>query len=202
LKADFNAEMEEILGRGKRLKVLLHSCCAPCSSHCISVLAPHADVTVFYYNPNIYPQSEYMRRKQEQIRLLDSAFPGVDIIDGDYDVESFYDAVKGYENCPEGGERCAKCFELRLAKTAELARERGYDCFATTLTVSPHKNSAVINAIGKGLAPSSGVDFLPSDFKKKDGYKHSLQLSSLYGLYRQNYCGCEFSRERLKPNDN
>lgn len=202
MKADFNAEMEEILGRGKRLKVLLHSCCAPCSSHCISVLAPHTDVTVFYYNPNIYPQSEYMRRKQEQIRLLDSAFPGVDFIDGDYDVESFYDAVKGYENCPEGGERCAKCFELRLAKTAELARERGYDCFATTLTVSPHKNSAVINAIGKGLAPSSGVDFLPSDFKKKDGYKHSLQLSSLYGLYRQNYCGCEFSRERLKPNDN
>ncbi|MDE6550063.1 MAG: epoxyqueuosine reductase QueH [Clostridia bacterium] len=190
--------MEGILSGDRRLKVLLHSCCAPCSSHCISVLAPRADVTVFYYNPNIYPESEYLRRKQEQIRLIDCAFKDVNFIDGDYDTDAFYRAAKGYESCPEGGQRCFKCFELRLSRAAEVAKRIGCDLFATTLTVSPHKNSTVINAIGKEIAIAAGVEFLPSDFKKKDGYKHSLQLSEQYGLYRQNYCGCEFSYRRIE----
>ena len=192
-KINYNDEMERILSLSSGAKILLHSCCAPCSSHCIDVISRYADVDIFYYNPNIFPRQEYIKRKTEQTRLLSEAFPKVRLIDCDYEADEFYRAVSGYESCKEGGERCAKCFYLRLYKTAEEAKRGGYDFFATTLTVSPHKNSPLINSIGYDIAALTGIDFLPSDFKKKEGYKRSIELSSQYNLYRQNYCGCEFS---------
>lgn len=194
MKTDFNKFMLERLGGAPSApKLLLHSCCAPCSSHCLSVLAPLADVTVFYFNPNIYPQKEYEKRKSEQIRLIHQVFPGVLFLDCDYDYSLFLAAAKGLEGEREGGARCAECFKLRLTATAKAAKAGGFDMFATTLTVSPHKNAPLINAIGSEAGALEGVEFLPSDFKKKDGYLHSIALSREFSLYRQNYCGCEFS---------
>lgn len=194
IKVNYNDEMERILSASSGLKILLHSCCAPCSSHCIEILRRYnADIDILYYNPNIFPEQEYIKRKEEQKRLLSEAFPQVNLIDCDYNADEFYDAARGYEACEEGGERCSKCFYLRLDKTAREAKRGGYNYFATTLTVSPHKNSAVINGIGYEISRLEGVDFLPSDFKKKEGYKRSIELSGRYNLYRQNYCGCIFS---------
>lgn len=193
-KLDFNKIMiERLSGFEEKPRLLLHSCCAPCSSHCLSVLAPLAKVSVLYFNPNIYPREEYEKRKSEQKRLIESAFPEAELLDADYDHDAFLRAAAGLEGEREGGARCEKCFRLRLERAAREAKAGGFDLFATTLTVSPHKNAPLINAIGLEEGEKAGVEFLPSDFKKRDGYLHSVRLSEKYALYRQNYCGCEFS---------
>ena len=177
--------------------ILLHSCCAPCSSHVISVLSPHFDITILYYNPNIEPYEEYLKRKEEEIRFI-GEYPAsnkLDIIDCDYDNDKFHEVVKGLEDLKEGGNRCFICYELRLDKTVKMAKELGYEYFATTLSVSPYKNSKKLNEIGLKLSEEYDVKYLISDFKKKNGYKHSIELSKEYNLYRQDYCGCIYSRK-------
>ncbi len=194
MKPDYNKLMLERLSAAQTPpSLLLHSCCAPCSSHCLSVLAPLAKVTVLYFNPNIFPVEEYEKRKSEQMRFIKEAYPQVKVCDCDYDHTLFLAAVKGLEGEKEGGARCTECFRLRLTAAARAAKTLGCDMFATTLTVSPHKNAPLINEIGREIQAREGVEFLPSDFKKKEGYKHSILLSRRYSLYRQNYCGCEFS---------
>ena len=185
----------------KKEKLLLHSCCAVCSSHVISVLAPEYDLTVYYYNPNIWPKEEYEHRKREQIRLIQTApfCEGVSYVDQDYDHQEYLNAVKGFEDQPGGGARCTECFRLRLEKTATFAVAHGYDLFCTTLTVSPHKNSETINAIGQELSAKYGIEWLYSNFKKKDGYLHSTKLAKEYSLYRQDFCGCEFAWRGKDP---
>lgn len=177
-------------------RLLLHSCCAPCSSYVIEYLSSYFKITVFYYNPNITEQEEYFKRVEEQKRLIrEMPLSGkVDFLEGKYDPESFYEMAKGLERCPEGGERCFACYELRLKETARIAQELQADYFTTTLTISPLKNAAVLNEIGQRLACIYRVPFLPSDFKKKNGYKRSIELSHEYELYRQNYCGCCYSK--------
>ena len=191
--------MEQILAslpqEGERPRLLLHSCCGPCSSYVLECLAAHFRVTVDYYNPNIFPKEEFEKRLKEQQRLL-SEMPlptPVELIADPYDETEFLDAVKGFEDEPEGGARCAVCYRLRLAHTAKRAAAEGFDFFTTTLTVSPYKHADVLNAIGKELAAEVCVPYLFSDFKKKDGYKRSCTLAAEYGLYRQDYCGCRFS---------
>ncbi|WP_027431149.1 epoxyqueuosine reductase QueH [Lachnospira multipara] len=176
--------------------ILLHSCCAPCSSHCIEYLSQYFRVTVFYYNPNISYEEEYRKRVEEEKRFI-KEFPTkypVEFIEGDYDTSKFYDMAKGLEKCPEGGERCFKCYELRLRETAKLAKEKGFDYFTTTLSISPLKSSLKLNEIGLKLEEEYGMKYLLSDFKKKNGYKRSIELSKEYNLYRQNFCGCVYSR--------
>lgn len=177
--------------------LLLHSCCGPCSSYVLEYLSrSFSRISVLYYNPCIHPKEEFERRLAEQKRLIDSMPMGcpVDLIIPPYEPNTFFEAVRGLEHCPEGGERCRVCFNQRLTKTAQLAEEGGYTHFATTLTVSPHKNAVVINQIGDAASGSTPI-YLPSDFKKREGYKRSLQLSKEYNLYRQTYCGCIFSKE-------
>lgn len=183
--------------------LLLHTCCAPCSSYCIEYLSNYFNITVLYYNPNIYPESEYIHRKSEQIRLISemkTKYP-VKFIDCDFESEKFYETVKGMENCREGGERCFKCYRLRLEKAANVASQNGFEFFTTSLTISPLKNAAKINEIGEELANEYKVKFLPSDFKKKEGFKRSIELSKEYNLYRQNYCGCVYSYKRLENSE-
>lgn len=194
-KRNFNREMEEILKGAGDKTLLLHSCCAPCSSHCLSVLAGKIRTTVLYYNPNI-ERGEYEKRKEEQKRFLRETGLA-DFLDCDHEEEAYFAAVRGHEGDKEGGARCYLCYRLRLEKTARLAKERGYDFFGTTLTVSPLKNAEWLNEIGFALEREVGVRFLPSDFKKKGGYQDSIRLSKEYGLYRQNYCGCVFSRREV-----
>ena len=177
-------------------KLLLHSCCAPCSSYTLEYLSQYFEITVLYYNPNISPYDEFEKRFSEQKRLIE-ALPSkhkITLIKGDYRYEEFEQIAKGYENIAEGGERCFRCYRLRLEKTARLAKEQGFDYFCTTLSISPLKNSQRINEIGYELAEKYGVDWLPSDFKKREGYKRSIQLSKEYDLYRQNFCGCIYSK--------
>lgn len=194
-------------------RLLLHSCCAPCSSSCLLELRKEYDVTVFYYNPNITEQAEYELRAAEEKRLIDiyneealhdpSLGGQINYIDGLYDNDIFLSSVKGLEDAPERGPRCAVCFRLRLDRTAHVAKEGEFDLFATTLTLSPLKDADLINAIGKEVGDKIGVSYLESNFKKKDGYKKSIELSKKYGLYRQDFCGCIFSkqeRERKKAN--
>ena len=171
-------------------KLLLHSCCAPCSSAVIERLKPDFDVTVFYYNPNIYPQVEYERRREEQIMYCQKI--GVAVIVGDYVPSNFSAAIRGQEHMPERSPRCFSCYKFRLEKTADLAKEKGFEYFTTTLSVSPHKNANWINEIGKSLETDS-CKFSESNFKKQNGYLRSLQLSKENGFYRQDYCGCEMS---------
>lgn len=178
-------------------KLLLHTCCAPCSSYCIEYLSNYFDITVLYYNPNISPQEEYEKRKQEQIRFL-KEYPSknkLDIMNIDYDYNDFLSIAKGLEQEKEGGRRCHKCYLLRLEKTAQIAKKHHFDYFGTTLTVSPYKNSKVLNEIGKVLQEKYNVAYLFSDFKKKEGYKRSIELSKQYHLYRQDYCGCIYSKK-------
>lgn len=196
---NYQKELDKLIGRlGKEERVpslLLHSCCAPCSSYVLEYLSNYFKITVFYYNPNIYPESEYTKRILEQQTLLSqmkTCHP-VTFMAGNYDSDRFYEMAKGLEHVAEGGERCSKCYELRLREAAEVARKCGFDYFATTLSISPLKNAAKLNEIGMRLAKEYGVDYLLSDFKKKNGYKRSIELSKKYGLYRQDYCGCEFS---------
>ena len=175
--------------------LLLHSCCGPCSSYVLEYLTKHFDITVFFYNPNIYPEAEYIKRLDTQKQLIaNMPFENpVKLIAGEYDPESYIAAVRGQEEYKEGGPRCSTCFTLRLDKTASLAKAEGFDYFATTLTVSPHKNAQIINTIGFDLAEKHGMLWLPSDFKKREGYKRSIELSKQYDLYRQEYCGCSFA---------
>lgn len=186
---------ETVKGLGRKPTLLLHSCCAPCSSYCIEELVKFFRLTVFYYNPNIDTDEEYEKRKNEQKRFIAEFAPEVEFIGEEHESEEFYKAVKGLENEPEGGKRCRVCFALRLSKTVEKAKENGYEFFATTLTISPLKNAKVINEVGFELERTYGVKYLPTDFKKRGGYLRSTVLSERYGIYRQNYCGCVFSRE-------
>lgn len=205
---NYQKELEKIiteLPQGQAL--LLHSCCAPCSSYVLEYLSSYFKITVFYYNPNITDTQEYTHRVAEQKRLIaemPTKYP-VDFIEGEYQPDLFWQIAKGMEDCLEGGERCKKCYELRLRKSAELAKEKGFDFFTTTLTISPLKPADALNEIGNRLAEEYGVPWLPSDFKKKNGFKRSTELSEIYGLYRQNYCGCEISRlaakKRLKKSE-
>lgn len=175
----------------RRPRLLLHSCCGPCSSYVLEYLSDYFDITLFFYNPNIQPAEEYEKRLSAQKQLLERAKykNPVAFLAGEYEPQRFFEAVKGLENCREGGARCEKCFELRLSKAAEIAKKGGFDYFATTLTVSPHKNAVLINEIGGRYQ-----NYLPSDFKKREGYKRSIILSKEYELYRQGYCGCIFSK--------
>lgn len=198
---NYQKELEKILEKvgANPPRLFLHSCCAPCSSYCLEYLCTYFAITVFYYNPNISQETEYLHRVEEQKRLIaayNAAGKGypIEIVEGDYVPGQFFEIVKGYENCPEGGERCFRCFDLRLRETARLAKAEGYDYFATTLTISPLKNAAKINEIGQALAMEYDVLWLPSDFKKKNGYKRSIELSAEYDLYRQDYCGCAYSK--------
>lgn len=187
---------EQLKEQGKVPSLLLHSCCAPCSSYVIEYLSKYFDITVFYYNPNISSTEEYKKRVKEQQRFIEQ-FPAVNpvkFIEGDYLPEVFYNRVKGLEKCKEGGERCFACYELRLRETAKMAKKLGVDYFTTTLTISPLKNSVKLNLTGQQLSEEYGVAYLLSDFKKKEGYKRSIELSKEYNLYRQNYCGCVYSK--------
>lgn len=187
---NYQLELEKIINNlDSKKKLLLHSCCAPCSSYVISYLKDYFDITVLYYNPNIEPISEYNKRKAEQIRLCNIF--NIKVLDCDYDNNLFHKVVAGLENEKEGGNRCFKCYELRLRKTASLAKN--YDYFGTTLTVSPFKNSKKLNEIGLILEQEYGIKYLVSDFKKKEGYKQSIKLSKEYNLYRQDFCGCIYS---------
>lgn len=181
-------------------KLLLHSCCGPCSSYVLELVSQHFNVAVLYFNPNIYPESEYQKRLGEQIKIIDGMpFKNpVSLMECDYNEAEFLSAAEGFENEREGGARCEKCFRLRMEKTALLAKENGFDFFTTTLSVSPHKNAPLLNKIGEELSEKYGIKYLYADFKKKEGYKRSIELSAQYDLYRQNYCGCRFSlREEL-----
>ena len=201
---EMDKKIQELQALGKVPRLLLHSCCAPCSSHCIAYLSDYFKITVFYYNPNISSEEEYRKRVKEQIRFINE-YPAkykVDFIEGDYDTESFYNMAKGLEDCREGGERCFKCYELRLRKTAQTASMNNYDYFTTTLTISPLKNAQLLNSIGAELAEKYGIPWLYSDFKKREGYKRSIILSKEYDLYRQNYCGCVFSKRDSVTTEN
>ena len=198
-------EIGKITKEGVVPSLLLHSCCGPCSSYVIEYLSNYFNITVFYYNPNIYPDEEYLQRVAEQKRFI-MEFPTkykVSFIEGDFDKASFYEIAKGYENEPERGARCARCFDLRLKKTALKAKELGFDYFTTTLTISPMKDAALLNEIGQKLGDEIGVKWLFTDFKKKNGYKRSTEISKEYNMYRQDYCGCVFSyNERQKQKQN
>lgn len=204
LKINYQKELEKELQKLEKEdripRLLLHSCCAPCSSYVLEYLSDFFEITVFYYNPNIYPESEYTKRVEEQQTLIgDMTFQyPVSFIEGNYDTVKFYEMAKGLEQVKEGGERCFRCYELRLRETAKLAEKQGFDYFTTTLSISPMKNAQKLNEIGGQLAGKYGVPYLFSDFKKKNGYKRSIELSGEYGLYRQDYCGCVFSMKERK----
>ncbi|AAK79544.1 hypothetical protein BJV85_002419 [Clostridium acetobutylicum] len=188
--------IEEILKENKVPSLLLHSCCAPCSTYVVEYLSNYFNITVFYYNPNIYPEDEYRRRVQEEkdfISEFNTKYK-VNFIEGDYETKRFYECIQGFEKEREGGERCFKCYELRLLEAAKLAKNENYDYFTTTLSISPYKNAQKLNEIGERLSKEYKVKYLYSDFKKKNGYKRSIELSNIYKLYRQDYCGCIFSK--------
>ena len=203
MKENFQKILDETIAgleeRGEVPKLLLHSCCAPCSSYVLEYLSDYFYITVLYYNPNIYPEDEYYHRAAEQKRFI-KEFPTkypVTFVEGKFEPERFYETVKGYENIREGGERCFRCYELRLREAAEYAKKLNCDYFTTTLSISPMKNAAKLNEIGRMLAEEYGIPYLYSDFKKRDSYKRSTIISAEYGMYRQDYCGCVFSkRER------
>ena len=183
--------------------LLLHSCCAPCSSYVLEYLSQYFRITVFYYNPNIYPEQEYrmrVREQQEFIRRFPAKYP-ISFVEGAYDTERFYAMAKGLELLPEGGERCFRCYALRLREAGELASAQKFDYFTTTLSISPLKNAEKLNEIGTQIGEELGVAYLQSDFKKKNGYKRSTELSKEYGMYRQDYCGCVYSYRECHPGE-
>jgi predicted adenine nucleotide alpha hydrolase (AANH) superfamily ATPase len=201
---NYQKELDKLiqnLGKENKVpKLLIHSCCAPCSSYVLEYLSQYFEITVLYYNPNIYPESEYTKRIWEQQTLIEKlpAKHKISFIAGPYDKELFYKMAEGLECLKEGGVRCFGCYELRLRETAKIAREAEFDYFTTTLSISPLKNAPKLNEIGQKLAEEFGVSYLVSDFKKKNGYKRSIELSKIYDLYRQDYCGCEFSIRKEK----
>ena len=199
-KVNYQKELDRIIDglgqQGEPPRLLLHVCCAPCSSYCLEYLSEYFDITVYYYNPNISKKEEYLKRLAEEERYIsvkEFKHP-VKLTESTYDPQEFFDAVRGLEKEPEGGLRCRECFKLRLEASAKKAKELGFEWFTTTLTISPLKNAALLNEIGSEMGEKYGVKWLPSDFKKKEGYKRSIELSREYGLYRQDYCGCVFSR--------
>ena len=199
-KVNYQKELDRIIDglerQGEPPRLLLHVCCAPCSSYCLEYLSEYFDITVYYYNPNISKKEEYLKRLAEEERYISEKefkYP-VKLTESKYDPQEFFDAVRGLEKEPEGGLRCRECFKLRLEASAKKAGELGFEWFTTTLTISPLKNAALLNEIGAEMGEKYGVKWLPSDFKKKEGYKRSIELSREYGLYRQDYCGCVFSR--------
>ena len=199
---NYQKRMEEEIAKVRQNeavpKLLLHSCCGPCSTYCIQTLSEYFSVTVYYFNPNIYPPKEYACRAAEQKRFIEQ-FPvkhPVSFVEGPFEPKEFYDYIRGYEKEPEGGERCFLCYRLRLEKTAEYAKQNQFDYFTTTLSISPLKNAAKLNEIGGELAVKYDILYLFSDFKKKEGYKKSTEISREYGMYRQYYCGCVFSKEQ------
>ncbi len=199
-KVNYQKELDRIIDglgqQGEPPRLLLHVCCAPCSSYCLEYLSEYFDITVYYYNPNISKKEEYLKRLAEEERYIsvkEFKHP-VKLTESTYDPQEFFDAVRGLEKEPEGGLRCRECFKLRLEASAKKAKELGFEWFTTTLTISPLKNAALLNEIGAEMGEKYGVKWLPSDFKKKEGYKRSIELSREYGLYRQDYCGCVFSR--------
>ena len=201
MKVNYQTELEKIIefhqSKGEIPTLFLHSCCAPCSSYVLEYLSQYFKITVFYYNPNIYPDEEYYKRVDEQKQFI-NRFPAknkIDFVEGNFDKERFYAMAKGKENMREGGDRCFLCYELRLRKAAEYAKSRNFDYFTTTLSISPLKNADKLNEIGLSLGKEYGVKYLVSDFKKKNGYKRSTELSRQYGIYRQDYCGCIFSKQ-------
>lgn len=206
MKRNYGRETDKLIERFTAENVmpalLLHSCCAPCSSYVLEYLSPYFKITVLYYNPNIFPEDEYIHRINEEKRFIEefsekNGLPAnhIRFAEIGWESEKFYEAVKGYENIPEGGERCFKCYRLRLEAAAEYAEKHGFDYFTTTLTISPMKNAEKLNEIGEELSGIYNVKFLPSDFKKKGGFLRSTELSKEYGLYRQDYCGCVFSKK-------
>ena len=199
--------LKQITDENKKPSLLLHACCAPCSSYVLEYLSGHFDITLFFYNPNITSENEYNYRIDEAKRLIcEMPLAGkVDFVPARYDINEFFSVAKGFENEPEGGERCFRCYELRLRETAEYALENGFDYFTTTLSISPYKNAGKLNSIGKNLSEDYNVKYLYSDFKKKNGYKRSVELSQIYNLYRQDFCGCIYSEaemKRRKKNEN
>lgn len=199
-KINYQKETDSVIEslNGTVPTLLLHSCCAPCSSYTLEYLSRYFSITVFYFNPNISPKAELDKRFAEQKRLIET-LPSenkISLICGDYNYDEFLNIARGYESEPEGGERCFRCYRMRLEKTAELAKQNGFDYFCTTLSISPLKNSQKINEIGFDVAEKYGVKWLPSDFKKREGYKRSIELSREYDLYRQNFCGCVFSKSQ------
>ncbi len=203
-KINYSKELDKLIEANvKEEKVpslLLHSCCAPCSSYVLKFLSEYFRITLLYYNPNIFPEEEYVKRVREQERLINElpVKNSVTFVEGRYEPKEFFDRVRGLENEPEGGLRCMECYELRMREAAEYAREGGFDYFTTTLSISPLKNAEKINEIGEALEQEYGIKHLPSDFKKKNGYKQSVELSAEYGLYRQNFCGCIYSKQSAK----
>jgi len=196
MQKNYQTELDRIISQlDNAPNLLLHSCCAPCSSYVIKYLSKYFNITVFYFNPNITEIEEYNKRALEQRRLINEmeTVHAVKYIEGEYDPAVFTQKTKGYEDCREGGDRCRICFKLRLDETAQTAKAAGADYFATTLTVSPHKNAEVINKIGERCATEYGVKWLSADFKKNNGYQRSIELSRQYRLYRQNYCGCKIN---------
>lgn len=192
---NYQKELEKLIENlDHKPTLLLHSCCAPCSSYVLEYLEPFFEITVLYYNPNIEPKEEYLKRKEEQINFIKKVHPNIKILDVEYDNTIYNNEIKGLEHEKEGGSRCYKCYKLRMEKTAFLA-QNNYEYFGTTLTVSPHKNATYINEIGKDLEQKYQTKFLISDFKKNEGYKRSIVLSKEYNLYRQNYCGCKYSKK-------
>ena len=180
-------------------RILLHTCCAPCASYVIELLKPDYDITLFFYNPNIEPEDEYIKRKNELSKLLlivnsSQESSQIKLLNNEYDNDIFETAVLPYHNQPEGGERCTECFRIRLYETAKRAKAEKYDIFTSTLSVSPHKNAKLLNKIGQSAANEYKIDYLEADFKKKDGYLHSIKLTKEYNLYRQSYCGCNNSK--------
>lgn len=199
MKENYQKKLDRIIEglQDEKPSLLLHSCCAPCSSYVLEYLSKYFQITVYYYNPNIDSKEEYEKRAEEQRRLIsEMEFPEeVAFIKEEFCPKEFYEAVKGYEKEPEGGKRCLICYRLRLSEAARAARDLGSDYFTTTLTISPMKNAQWLNEIGQELEEQYHVKFLPSDFKKKNGYKRSVELSQMYGLYRQSFCGCIFSKK-------
>jgi len=187
-------KLAELESSGESPSLLLHACCAPCSSHTLTYIAERFQITLYFYNPNIAPEEEYSFRCEELKRLVREMGLDIEVLEEKYDPAPFYELAKGLEELPERGERCQRCIELRLRTAAAKAKELGCDYFTTTLTISPHKDCAFINECGGRISEESGVPYLFSDFKKHDGYKHSIELSKQYSLYRQNYCGCVYSR--------
>lgn len=207
-KKNYQKELEKIINRNIQEKLipnlLIHSCCAPCSSYVLEYLSNYFHITILYYNPNIFPKTEYEYRILEQERLINSMpfFHPVQFIPTEYTPNDFYSIVKGFEEEEEGGERCAKCYRLRLEYAAKTAKQMGFDYFTTTLSISPLKNAERLNEIGLELEKEYGISYLVSDFKKKNGYQRSVELSKKYELYRQNYCGCVYSATHLEKNQN